>query len=42
MRARSKYDIFLDILKAAGHSTERSKLSIVIKEALLNPNKLKK
>jgi predicted transcriptional regulator len=36
MRSRSKYDIFFDTLKAAGHSTEGSSLSLVIKEASLN------
>ena len=41
MRSRGKYDIFLDILKAAGHSTEGSPLSLVIKEALLTAEQAK-
>jgi predicted transcriptional regulator len=41
MRSRSKYDIFLDILKTASHNTERSKLGFVIKGASLNAQQAK-
>ena len=41
MRFRSKYDILLDILKAASHNTEGSTLSFVIKEASLNSQQAK-
>ena len=41
MRFRSKYDIFLDILKAASHNTEGSTLRFVIKEASLNSQQAK-
>ena len=41
MRLRSKYDIFLDILKAASHNTEGSTLGIVTKKASLNAQQAK-
>ena len=41
MRFRSKYDIFLDILKAASHNTEGSTLGFVIKKASLNAQQAK-
>lgn len=41
MRSRSKYDIFLDILKTASHNTEGSTLGFVIKEASLNAQQAK-
>jgi predicted transcriptional regulator len=41
MRSRSKYDIFLDILKTASHNTEGSTLGFVIKGASLNSQQAK-
>jgi predicted transcriptional regulator len=41
MPSRDKYDIFLDILKAAGHSIEGSRMTGVIKEASLNAEQAK-
>jgi predicted transcriptional regulator len=41
MRARDKYDIFSDILKAAGHRNMGSTITEVTKEASLNPEQAK-
>ena len=41
MRFRSRYDIFLEILKAASHNTERSTLGFVIKQVSLNSQQAK-
>ena len=41
MTSRDKYDIFFDILKAAGRNIEGSRLVTVIKEASLNAEQAK-
>jgi predicted transcriptional regulator len=41
MTSRDKYDIFSDILKAAGRRNEGSRITEVIKEASLNAEQAK-
>jgi predicted transcriptional regulator len=41
MRSRSKYDIYLDILRTTSHNTEGSTLGFVIKGASLNSQQAK-
>jgi predicted transcriptional regulator len=41
MTSRDKYDIFFDILKAAGRNIKGSRLATVIKEASLNAEQAK-
>jgi len=41
MPSRDKYDIFTDILKAAGHNFKGSRMTTVIKEASLNAEQAK-
>jgi predicted transcriptional regulator len=41
MISRDKYDMFFDILKAAGRNIKGSKLTIVFKEASLNAEQAK-
>jgi predicted transcriptional regulator len=41
MTSRDEYDVFFDILKAAGRNIRRSKMTEVIKEASLNAEQAK-